>query len=323
MTESRTMLTGQNAEGRGLSLTSDHLQALPKRHIDQFLLAYVQNQRQFLKTYASERKTGPTLCDRLRTDDLASLVNLSTSQDILVFGTPILRARVSTPYDAVTTKSHDTAKLQETFSKEPENRDQAEPPRKSHSDKLPTVTSKQSLKFAESRKSNSKSLKAPATGKERSSQSNKRTRNVDENHNSDDEQADRRLADRRKRKRARKDTMKPQVPNQEEQSDDREQSKKSKNQSKNVQAGFALMHGFSATNVGKNRLTLDPLFRNLGVFKKGKASTAAKVARGKAVKQAHILGVEVLKLHEGKTSISYSDCIIFSFCWQQVASEIS
>ncbi|KAJ7179182.1 hypothetical protein C8R46DRAFT_628207 [Mycena filopes] len=36
------------------------------------------------------------------------------------------------------------------------------------------------------------------------------------------------------------------------------------------------MHGFSATNVGKNRLTLKPP-SNVGVFKKGKASFKAKV----------------------------------------------
>ncbi|THG92694.1 hypothetical protein EW026_g8299, partial [Hermanssonia centrifuga] len=48
---------------------------------------------------------------------------------------------------------------------------------------------------------------------------------------------------------------------------------KGKGKNINLSAGLALMHGFSAENVGPNRLTLKPSF---GVFQKGKASLKAK-----------------------------------------------
>ncbi|CDO74068.1 hypothetical protein BN946_scf185043.g118 [Trametes cinnabarina] len=57
-------------------------------------------------------------------------------------------------------------------------------------------------------------------------------------------------------------------------------SKSKKAKGLNMPAGLALMHGFSATNVGKNRLTI----RNVphtGVFSKGKASVKTAVKKGK------------------------------------------
>ena len=61
------------------------------------------------------------------------------------------------------------------------------------------------------------------------------------------------LAERRQRKNAKKSIMKPQVKHGNDKTPER--GPKKKNESK-AQAGFALMHGFSATNVGKNRLTV-------------------------------------------------------------------
>ncbi|KAI0751333.1 hypothetical protein C8Q80DRAFT_1156713 [Daedaleopsis nitida] len=49
----------------------------------------------------------------------------------------------------------------------------------------------------------------------------------------------------------------------------------------NIPAGLALMHGFSAQNIGKHRLTLQ---YDVGVFGKGKASAKATVNKGKTSK---------------------------------------
>ncbi|KAJ7904439.1 hypothetical protein B0H14DRAFT_2662872 [Mycena olivaceomarginata] len=82
---------------------------------------------------------------------------------------------------------------------------------------------------------------------------------------SDDDQVAR-LAERRERKRMKRAIVQPKEPSE----PDTASRKKPK-----VPAGLALMHGFTATNVGKNRITLKPP-SNVGVFKKGKASFNAK-----------------------------------------------
>ncbi|KAI9063350.1 hypothetical protein FKP32DRAFT_1758110 [Trametes sanguinea] len=62
-------------------------------------------------------------------------------------------------------------------------------------------------------------------------------------------------------------------------------SKGKKPKGLNVPAGLALLHGFSAVNLGKNRLTIrpDPL---VGVFNRGKASAKASTKKRKPAKSA-------------------------------------
>lgn len=65
------------------------------------------------------------------------------------------------------------------------------------------------------------------------------------------------LEDRRQRRKSKKEIMQP--PMAYDSSGEEKKTKpqkKKKNQTKNTQIGFALMHGFTATNVGKNRLTV-------------------------------------------------------------------
>ncbi|KAI0829425.1 hypothetical protein BC628DRAFT_1360473 [Trametes gibbosa] len=109
----------------------------------------------------------------------------------------------------------------------------------------------------------------------------------------DDEEYRGRLAERRERRRAKKAIVdpKPNPPESgsEEDVDDGHRARSTKKTSKkgkkgkglNMPAGLALMHGFSATNIGKNRLTLNPV---VGVFNKGKASakTVVKIKPAKA-----------------------------------------
>jgi len=73
---------------------------------------------------------------------------------------------------------------------------------------------------------------------------------------------------------------------------------------------FALMHGFTATNVGKSRITvrgwsqiiplemlrvsqLGPLFRNVGVFKKGRASSTSKTGILTSKKRSKFLSMNL------------------------------
>ncbi|KAH9853796.1 hypothetical protein C2E23DRAFT_95156 [Lenzites betulinus] len=95
-----------------------------------------------------------------------------------------------------------------------------------------------------------------------------------------------RLAERRERRRAKQAIVNPKPKPLESMSEEdadegrrggngRKASKKGKKgKGLNMPAGLALMHGFSATNIGKNRLTLDTA---VGVFNKGKASAKTTI----------------------------------------------
>lgn len=100
-----------------------------------------------------------------------------------------------------------------------------------------------------------------------------------------DEEREARLGERRERKRVKRGIVKPGTntavhisPPASERENKKVARKRGKNHSGT--AGLALLHGFSATNVGKNRLTLKPL-ASLGVFNKGKSSAKTKVYKAK------------------------------------------
>ncbi|KZT72576.1 hypothetical protein DAEQUDRAFT_809022 [Daedalea quercina L-15889] len=87
-----------------------------------------------------------------------------------------------------------------------------------------------------------------------------------------------RLAERRERRRVKRSIVAPKAPD--PASDERDGSSngkqgvtkaKRKSKATSLAAGLALMHGFTAKNIGKNRLTTQPE-RRTGVFNKGKAS---------------------------------------------------
>jgi hypothetical protein len=105
------------------------------------------------------------------------------------------------------------------------------------------------------------------------------------------------LLERRERKRIKRAIVQPKEPSEHgtaSSNGDPKQRKRTKAKGKKskVPSGFALMHGFTATNVGKNRLTVNVIDcpyhinlngsklkppSNVGVFKKGKASFNAKI----------------------------------------------
>ncbi|KAI6105652.1 hypothetical protein F5141DRAFT_140958 [Pisolithus sp. B1] len=103
-----------------------------------------------------------------------------------------------------------------------------------------------------------------------------------------DREHEARLAERRERKRRKREIVKP--PDDGDDGCGRRSSKRhgklkttpSNNKAHtSTPATFALLHGFSATNVKKDRLTLKPSLHPLGVFFKGKASAKTKVSSSK------------------------------------------
>ncbi|KAL4075924.1 hypothetical protein J3A83DRAFT_2083345 [Scleroderma citrinum] len=122
-----------------------------------------------------------------------------------------------------------------------------------------------------------------------------------------DEEREARLAERRERKRQKREIVKPPVVN----VDDggaacKSLADKAPNAKKKSRvltpAAFALMHGFSAANVRKDRLTLKS--GHLGVFMKGKASTKAKVSSSKKSAPSPILFSEFAFLNKPSQKVS-------------------
>ncbi|KAG1892549.1 hypothetical protein F4604DRAFT_36200 [Suillus subluteus] len=132
-------------------------------------------------------------------------------------------------------------------------------------------------------KENKGSVRAPLITAQRDP--SKRKRKKAEVPFGSDEEHEARLSERRERKRVKRDIVKPDTnialhisPPASEREDGKVARKRGKKHS--GAAGLALLHGFSATNVGKNRLTLKPL-ASLGVFSKGKSSAKTKVCKAK------------------------------------------
>ncbi|KAH9482912.1 hypothetical protein JR316_0005012 [Psilocybe cubensis] len=257
-------------------LTSERLLAIPKRNLHDYLSAYIRDQRSFIKDYSADyRAEGGILLDtREPNDTLPSTFPVGDTSRDTVFGTPVLKARVATSSEIIKPKLNERSRAgSKTLGT---TRWVTKAANGNLEGTLDLIDNKQSV---------SKDYGDTQTTVEfhnRESDIRKRVvkHTVTRDNNQDDEHIQR-LEERRREKRARKVSMLPATGD--KYSDDNPSTKrnddrlKKKNQPKNTQLGFALLHGFSATNVGKNRLTLDPLSRGLGVFKKGKASTKTRV----------------------------------------------
>ncbi|KAJ6509888.1 hypothetical protein C8R47DRAFT_1095732 [Mycena vitilis] len=124
-----------------------------------------------------------------------------------------------------------------------------------------------------------------------------------------------RLTERRERKRIKRAIVQPKEATELDTASSngngkRKKGAKGKGKKAKVPSGFALMHGFSATNVGKNRLTLKPPSK-VGVFKKGKASFNTKTKpKPKGLKPDHFSEcgfLNNLKKTPGKPASESSD----------------
>ncbi|KAF8195974.1 hypothetical protein K438DRAFT_1826821 [Mycena galopus ATCC 62051] len=230
------------------ALTSESLPNLLKLDKNQFIHSYLQGQRAHAKFHAEEGRSLSTSWER---DVSTPKKPLASGSHNVGFATPILTARISR-----------AAADQEGSKKE-----------NIATDKDATRTA---LPAGEKTQPTRPSDKPDNTPNPRKSVSKKRGA---DSHLDEDQVA--RLAERRERKRVKRAIVQPQEPSEPDtaSSDGNKKKKKGakgKAKKPKVPAGLALMHGFTATNVGKNRLTLKPP-SNVGVFKKGKASLNTKI----------------------------------------------
>ncbi|KAF5393587.1 hypothetical protein D9757_000095 [Collybiopsis confluens] len=139
-----------------------------------------------------------------------------------------------------------------------------------------------------------------------SSSVHKKTRKRSQEHSNDD--VARRLVERRDKKRTKREIIRPAIVEEGDSSNykgrhtDAQRSRKQKDPSRKNTTHLALMHGFTATNVGKNRLTVPPV---LGVFRKGKASARTQIAKrsGKGLSVNTLDSKDLSSVHEAATFV--------------------
>ncbi|KAJ6539273.1 hypothetical protein B0H19DRAFT_1178144 [Mycena capillaripes] len=225
-----------------MTLTSDALPALPKLDKNHFITSYLQGQRAHAKSHAEEGRSLSSSWDANPTPRKPSAA--ATGSNNVGFATPILVARIPRPADEECSKKE--TKMTVTVEKKTQ-------PKAKPNDNNPQKAFKPQKSLSKKRGADPQS---------------------------DEDQAAR-LSERRERKRIKRAIVQPKEASEPDtvSSDGNDKQKKrtkAKGKKPKVPPGFALMHGFTATNVGKNRLTLKPP-SNVGVFKKGKASFNAKI----------------------------------------------
>ncbi|KAA1466188.1 hypothetical protein DENSPDRAFT_830944 [Dentipellis sp. KUC8613] len=253
----------------------EHLnsRALGELKKDDLIRSYVDNQTRFLKTYAVEGRAFLSSWERSGSEkEKEKGAPVVDAQRNSAFETPVLKPRT------LEAPAIRPAKRVEPPVENADSRRQLSPVNASV--KRPKVSSpvQRSTKCSRTDKENKKSDSA----KPQLSKSKARAEVVDESSGDEHKQ---RLAERRERKRSRRAVTKPNEDPPSERSDEEEtvQPKKkrakkaSKKELSRVPAGLALMHGFSSTNVGKNRLTMQPS-TGIGVFNRGKSSGNLDVA---------------------------------------------
>ncbi|EJD01338.1 uncharacterized protein FOMMEDRAFT_158471 [Fomitiporia mediterranea MF3/22] len=267
-------------ETRGL--TADALSKLPLAgsHKDSLTKAFVASQRQHVSAYAKE---GKQIISRWNEDSSIKSqldgVSPKASNPNLVtggFSSPILKPRNPKAPSLIegaldvspATRENDTSKDLNKGKRRTEERSKVDPKRDNE------VTARQS-------ETKGKEKSKPAAKDE------KKRRRMSE---SDDEREER-LAQRRERRRRKKEITAPKEKRQTEDSDQdgnaedpnafNKKKPTSKNTKSKLPAGLALMHGFSAKNIGSRRLTVGPMVTS-GVFNKGRASIKTKVQKQKS-----------------------------------------
>ncbi|KAH0587484.1 hypothetical protein H2248_006266 [Termitomyces sp. 'cryptogamus'] len=253
-----------------------HISSIPKINKTQFISSYLQEQTIYAKTHAAEGRAferswkhekvpeAPT-SNLEETPEPQKASKLATDYG---FGTPVLKPRVTQRCeDNQETSPMEDIKIS-NIGKDV-----------THGDDAPeTEIPKQKTK-----------LKRPRSSVPRNNTSMHQSRQKlakDISICGSEKEQEQRLKERRDRKRAKRVVMQaasndgsPDEPSAEEL---KEKEKKKMTKKIAEDKGLALMHGFTATNVGTGRLTVKP-FLNVGVFNKGKASVKSRpIWRNKA-----------------------------------------
>ncbi|EEB90838.1 hypothetical protein MPER_10906 [Moniliophthora perniciosa FA553] len=227
------------------------LSSIPTLNKAQFISSFINSQKANAKAYAEE---GKTFALSWKSDE-GPISKPTTSSDSrhhgFGFATPILKPR-ELKRAADTRAKVDKGNLS--------------------TETGPTSASKPCKPSPKEKRSG-----APGDKKEQQRTNKKRLANVE------DEIKEDRLEERRLRKRAKREAVKP-VP-EEIEGEIAEEKPKKRKAKRNTDAppALALIHGFSATNVGKSRLTRGHIYqippRIVGVFNKGKASAKVGVQK--------------------------------------------
>ncbi|KAJ3869704.1 hypothetical protein EV359DRAFT_76501 [Lentinula novae-zelandiae] len=237
------------------------LGSIPKLDKTRFISSFVDTQRLHTKYYAEE---GRTLWNDL-VDTARDPSPRSPPQENAVFGlsTPVLVPRIP----------------KVIIAKEPGSKTSTpkeNPPKKAKSKAKSTFHAKSG------QRPNEHPQNAPHTKKRAGKLS-------------DDDETAARLAERRDKKRAKREIVRPAANANECDNEDSKQIQAAtdkKGKRKKASPGLALMHGFTVTNVGKNRLTVPP--PTLGVFSRGKASNKTHI-NTKAIRPPAFLETVFLK----------------------------
>ncbi|RDB22484.1 hypothetical protein Hypma_010281 [Hypsizygus marmoreus] len=241
---------------------SHHISAIPKLDKKLFISSYLREQKLYAKAYASDGRAIEASWKRPNPPFLDEPPIPAGPTEEYGFGTPILKPRISkqipqsSPASPNAKKPQTSAKVTEELSDK--NRPQEVNRKRQHPESPAKATE---LRPNDYHSKSSKQLQASVV-------------------DSSDEHA-MRLKERRDRKRAKRAIVEPINDSDDEldaksDKNTKPKGKKKPEAKKKVPAGLALMHGFSATNVGSGRLTMKPPL-NVGVFGKGKASAKARV----------------------------------------------
>ncbi|KAH7887813.1 hypothetical protein F5I97DRAFT_895874 [Phlebopus sp. FC_14] len=237
-----------------ISLEYDDL--MNKQEKARFIQNYIEQQKAYISAYSAQ-----DLVDAVETPSKQQR-SRRNCDDAFGFDTPVLRPRVGR---LVSSKPEQKAR-----SNGRANHDATASARK------PAVPDQGSEEHSANLEAKSDKENQETTTKKKTTTGSSSSKAPSPPHSDDEREA--RLAERRERKRKRRAIL--------EQDDDSAATAKShkgpkgknkKSKKASTPASLALLHGFSATNIKKNRLTLKTL-PSLGVFNKGKASVKTKIA---------------------------------------------
>jgi hypothetical protein len=302
---------------------------------DRFVRAYIKSQKLHATTYAADGKALSSSWDQQASGTPAKQNQLAHPSKHYGFDTPVLTARAARPPSVSETMEEDASDANVDKSEfEPESVKKSQKP------------SRPASKPKKERVQRSKKENIPADIENNKPKAASKKRSIRPESDDDDHAAREScchealmaliqylsyilgLTERRERKRAKRAIVEPKKSVVSEDDDGsplpkEKTSKTKKGKASKVPAGFALMHGFTATNVGKNRLTVSyddcpPNLTNFsgrqlkpgpstGVFGKGKASTKTQIVKIGSNKGTNI--------RSGMTSLSFSS--IFTDCRSQ------
>ncbi|KAI0285063.1 hypothetical protein BGY98DRAFT_1173700 [Russula aff. rugulosa BPL654] len=257
------------------ALSASNIELLASPHEKNRVQEFVASQTRYAKAQANEGRAVRASWDISTPEKDKMRLHLPSAG----FETPVLRPRtVQIPAESNPDVSHSSPpRLKSPANKPTTSRQTPDLAKKAKATSaVRDVFSPKRQKGSEKKSTAKKSGTLNPTLKERRARSD-----TDEEHLA-------RLTERRESKRARQNIMNSRevragTRGEKENKKDRKNELKEKKKHR-IPAGLALMHGFSSTNVGKGRLTIEPP-PNFGVFNKGKASVKVKVDESKRTKQ--------------------------------------